>query len=52
MSVLSPCVNRSIAPISLYVALIGQWRYSFQTDNLTDNNADCRTSLLAGARTE
>jgi hypothetical protein len=37
----------------LYVALIGQWRYSLQTDKLTATmQTDCPTCLLAGARTE
>ena len=39
-------------PLLLYVALMGQWRYSFVTDKLTCNDADCQTSLLTGAGAE
>ena len=39
-------------PLLLYSALIGQWRYSLVTDKLTCNDADCQTSLLAGAGAE
>jgi len=36
-------------PILLHVALVGQWRYSLFTEQAVCYNADCRTSLLAGA---
>ena len=39
-------------PLLLYLALIGQWRYSLMTDKLTADDADCQTNLLAGAGAE
>ena len=51
-SVPSPCVIRLIDPRLLYVALIGQWRYSVHDRQAECGNADCRTSLLTGAGTE
>ena len=39
-------------PLLLYVALMGQWRYSLHDGQDDCSDADCRTSLLAGAGAE